>query len=78
VDYRQALEELDNEFPGVSYDESLLARMEELGRLKEIKIFILKRGIYLLIGLGLLVTVIKLIPAAIIIICLVFVGKMKW
>lgn len=75
-DYRKAVEELDREFPGAGYDESLEAYKAEQGRIKKIKIFILRRGIYFLIGIGLLLTAVKIIPAAIIIICLCLRSRM--
>jgi hypothetical protein len=73
-DYQKTLAELDNEFPGMRIDDSIIEYLEERERWNELKSLLMKRGIYLLAGIILLITAVKTFPASLIIIFLFIAG----
>jgi hypothetical protein len=73
-DFREALEELDREFPGASYEKSLALFMAEReaarARKAAAKSFLIKRFPFLLAGIALLFAAVKLFPLLVILLFL--------
>jgi hypothetical protein len=73
-DYLRALEELDREFPGIEYDDSMVEYLEERRRLKKIKSFLIKRGIFLLAAIILFMIAITVFPLGLLLIILLIIA----
>ena len=73
-DYLRALEELDKEFPGIEYDDSMVEYLEERRRLKKLKSFLIKRGIFLLAAIILFMIAITVFPLALLLIILLIIA----
>lgn len=73
-DYLRALEELDKEFPGIEYDDSMVEYLEERRRLKKLKSFLIKRGIFLLAAIILFMIAITVFPLGLLLIILLIIA----